>query len=198
MGRGLAVRRKSTKLELLQHIAACTRAGQDGLSPLMTSDDYARDHVLLICESLQLGLTRLFRNPEGYGYELRITRAGRLLAAGEIEAAATALDRGGSRTRLAGEPPEGILGTLLSPGGKGLSLYGSAARHHAPEMIRGVATGHLSVADGFIHAAGTTLSRSPETARDPGSGALESRTEGAAIRSFPTSRSARNIAVRKP
>jgi hemin uptake protein HemP len=196
--RGLAVRQKSTKLEFLKHIVASTQAGPEVFSTVMTSDDYARDHVQMICESLQLGLTRLYRDRDGYGYEVRITRAGKLLAFGEIEAAAAVLDSGRGITRLAGDPPEGALGTLLAPGSKGISLYGIAARQHAPEMIRGVATGHLSVADGVIQAS-PLLKRSTGLGGwgDIGGLARPSRERETTL-SLPSSRSTRHVSARKP
>ncbi len=120
----------------------------------MTIDDFARDHVRTLCEALQLHLARLYRDRDGYGYEIRITRAGRLLAAGAIEDAAAFLDSGGAMTRLNGEPPQGSLAVLLQPGSAGLVLDGLAARQYAPEMMRCVATGHLVVTDGIIRAAG--------------------------------------------
>lgn len=195
---GVAIRRKSTKLEFLEHIAASTQTGRSDLPTIMTSDEYARDHVLMICESLQLGLTRLYRNRDGYGYEVRITRAGRLLAQGHIEAAAAVLDFSTSVRRLAGDPPEGALGSLLAPGSKGISLFGIAARQYAPEMIRGVATGHLSVSDGVIQA-------SKESAtglgwggwRDIGGSARPARDrETTSV--LPSSRSTRHVFARKP
>lgn len=199
MRRGLAVRQKSTKLEFLKHIVASTQTGPDVFSTVMTSDDYARDHVQMICESLQLGLTRLYRDQEGYGYEVRITRAGKLLAVGEIEAAAAVLDAGGGVMRLAGGPPEGALGTLLAPGSKGMSLYGIAARQYAPEMIRGVATGHLTVADGVIQA-----SQAPAKGiglggwGEVGKLARPSSREREPTSPLPSSRSTRHVSARKP
>ncbi|MCJ2129324.1 hypothetical protein [Methylobacterium sp. E-045] len=191
MRRGLVVIQKSTKLEFLKHIVASTQSRPDVFATVMTSDDYARDHVQMICESLQLGLTRLYRDREGYGYEVRITRAGKLLAFGEIEAAAAVLDAAGGVMRLAGGPPEGALGTLLAPGSKGMSLFGIAARQHAPEMIRGVATGHLAVADGVIEA-------SPLHARGTGLGGWGDLGGLARSSSLPSSRSTRHVSARKP
>ncbi|MBO1019879.1 hypothetical protein IPV08_07865 [Methylobacterium sp. SD274] len=195
---GGTIRRKSTKLEFLEHIAASTQTGRSDLPTVMTSDEYARDHVLMICESLQLGLTRLYRDRDGYGYEVRITRAGRLLAKGDIEAAAAVLDSNTSVMRLAGEPPEGALGTLLAPGSKGISLFGIAARQYAPEMIRGVATGHLSVSDGIIQA-------SKESATGPSwggwreiGGSARPLREGETTSVLPSSRSTRHVFARKP
>lgn len=148
----VAVSRKSTKLETLQEVVDRTRRGGNGPSPLLTTDDYARDHVRILCEALQLRLARLYRDRDGYGYEIRITRAGSLLAAGEIEGAAAILDAAGAITRLTGEPPQGVLATLLQADGAGLVLDGLAARQYAPEMMRCVATGHLVVVDGTIRA----------------------------------------------
>lgn len=146
------MKRKSTRLEALQEVVARTRQGVNGPSPLLTTDDYARDHVRILCEALQLRLARLYRDRDGYGYEIRITRAGSLLAAGEIEGAAAILDASTAITRLAGDPPQGVLATLLQAEGAGLVLDGLAARQYAPEMMRCVATGHLVVMDGTIRA----------------------------------------------
>lgn len=146
------MRRKSTKLEALQEVVARTRRGGNGPSPLLTTDEYARDHVRILCEALQLHLARLYRDRDGYGYEIRITRAGLLLAAGEIEGAAAIIDSGSAITRLTGEPPQGVLASLLQSDGAGLVLDGLAARQYAPEMMRCVATGHLVVMDGTIRA----------------------------------------------
>lgn len=197
MGRAIPGMRRSTKLEFLRRVAARTRSGDHGPSPLMTSDDYARDHVQMICESLQLGLTRLYRDPEGYGYEIRITQAGRCLAAGRIEAAATMIDSDTGRSRLAGDPPEGVLGTVLAPGSVGLSLHGMAARQNAPEMMRGVATGYLVVVDGAIHAApGTGRMQGGKRTGDKRTGDKGGRAFGWAretIPALPSSRAARHV-----
>ena len=190
--------RKSTKLEFLQRVIASTRTGPNGPSPLMTGDDYARDHVLIACEAIQFGLTRLYRDREGYGYELRITRAGRLLAAGKIEEAAAAIDGSAALTRLPGEPPDGILATRLSPGGPGISLYRIAARQFAPEMMRGVATGHLVVIDGVITVADETTSAVSALKRAAKAGLGASAPDADPSSTLPSSRAARHLATRKP
>lgn len=129
-----------------------TRSAAGGLDPLMTTDDFARDNVQIACEAIQLGLIRPFWDAEWGGHELRITRAGKLLINGMIDEAAATIDAGKNLLRIAGPPPEGSLGAMLFPGGPSMPLQGMSARHHAPEMMRGVATGHLRVGDGTIHA----------------------------------------------
>lgn len=189
------MRRRSTKLEVLKYIIARTRRNGNGPAPVMTSDDYARDHVLFLCESLQLRLTRLRRDRDGYGYELGITRAGRLLAAGEIEGAAAALDAGIGPARLTGEPPEGALGLLLYPGGAGISLHGIAARQYAPELMRGVATGHLYVADGVIHA--VSLDGRRMSAGSPVTDVADRPRRKEPATGMPSSRAARHVGLRR-
>jgi hypothetical protein len=143
---------RTRKTEFLAEIMSRTRSSGAGLDPLMTTDGFARDNVQIACEAIQLGLIRPFWDPEWSGYELRITRAGKLLLNGMIDEAAASIDAGKNLIRIAGPPPEGSLGAVLFPGGPGMELRGMAARHHAPEMMRGVATGHLRVGDGTIHA----------------------------------------------
>ncbi len=198
MGRSLTVTRRSTKIDFLQHLIASTKLVGEDSHVVMTSDAYAREHVRMICESLQLGLTRLYRDREGYGYELRITRAGRLLAAGEIEAAAALLDSGAAFSRLAGDPPEGALGALLNPSSKGMSLHGMAARQYAPEMMRGVATGHLVVADGVIHAADNAPPLSPVAGWTLAAERGRATARREAVPRLPSSRAARHVTLREP
>ena len=143
---------KTRKTEFLTEIMSRTRSSGDGLDPLMTTDGFARDNVQIACEAIQLGLIRPFWDAEWNGYELRITRAGKLLLNGMIDEAAATIDAGKNVVRIAGPPPEGSLGGMLFPGSPSMRLQGMAARHHAPEMMRGVATGHLRVDDGTIHA----------------------------------------------
>lgn len=143
---------RAGKAEFLRQIMSRTRSGIGGVEPLMTTDDFARDNVRIACEAIQLGLIRPHWDAEWGGYELRITRAGKLLLNGHIDEAAAAIDAASNMVRISGPPPEGALGSMLYPSGSGMPIEGMSARFYAPEMMRGVATGHLRVEDGTIHA----------------------------------------------
>lgn len=194
---------KSTKIAFLDCVMSRARAGLNGPSPLMTSDEYARDHVRIACEAIQLGLLRLRLDPDGYGYELQITRAGKLLAAGHVEQAAASIEAGANLTRLTGDPPAGILGTRLAPGSDGMSLHSMSARQFAPELMRGVATRHLTVANGVIHATtegapapASWIQSKPTPARDAAFASKAPAPATGATAGLPSSRAARHVSAR--
>lgn len=190
------MRGKVTKRAFLERVVAATQFGVEATASLMTTDDFARENVRVACEALQLGLVRL--HWEFDGYELRITRAGRLVARGHLEQAAATLESGTDVTRLPGDAPDGLLGSRLYPGSAGIHLDSLSARKFAPEIMRGVATGHLVVADGEIHALppgeaarATWASKAARLKRYAGTPPAEEPATG-----LPTSRAGRYVSPR--
>lgn len=130
----------------------CDPSMGSGLETLLIEDTVVRENARLACEAVHLKLVKLARNREGLGYELRITPGGRLLVEGNLHEAAAVIDSGIVTTRLSGDPPGGTLGARLHPGGKPMPLDSLTIKAWVGEALRGIATGHLQVVDGYLHA----------------------------------------------
>jgi hypothetical protein len=156
---------RATKTEFLMRAMRDPSAGPD-LPYLMAYDEYVRDNAKIAAEALHLNLVRLIADPEGLGYQVRITPGGQLLARGLVAEAAAAVDSGRTPTRIDGPAPGGSIGSRLTPGDPPIPLSSSLVRINAAEVLRGIATGHLVVDGDYLHAV-----ESPRAARTFGRGA---------------------------
>ena len=134
---------KTSKLDFLRRVSVASARGTD--DPIMAYDTYMQDNVRIAAQALQLRLIRLVPDPEGLGYQVRVTPAGRLLASDQLHEAAVALNSDFGPGRLSGEAPLGPMGARLSPGAPPMSLGSQIVRTYAAEVLRGIATGHLRV-----------------------------------------------------
>ena len=105
---------KTSKLDFLRRVSVASARGTD--DPIMAYDTYMQDNVRIAAQALQLRLIRLVPDPEGLGYQVRVTPAGRLLASDQLHEAAVALNSDFGPGRLSGEAPLGPIGARLSPG----------------------------------------------------------------------------------
>ena len=133
-----------SKTDFLLRVAATGSPGS-GRAVLMTYDSYLRDNLRIAAEALQIGLIRLVSDADGLGHQIRITPAGRLLAHGKITEAAAVIDAGRTPIRITGPEPDGPIGVRLPPGSDPIPLSSGIVRGNAPEVLRGIATGHLMV-----------------------------------------------------
>lgn len=139
----------ASKREFLTRVT-CPRVN-GRLPPLLTThDEYVRENIRTACEALSLGLIRLARDIDGLGHVLRSTPAGNLLLADKVEEAAAEIDSGRTIIRITGPEPAGTIAMRLQPGQPGMPVDCLAARTHAPEIMRCIASGHIAIKDGTL------------------------------------------------